>query len=81
MKASALRLIKETGTAAAGAAVAAGALCFAALIHDVTGPQRFEARTVSNLALASLLLPGVASLPLQAAGKASDKLARLEHGC
>ena len=81
MKASTLRLIKDAGTAAAGAAVAAGALCFAVMIQDVTGPQRFDARTVSNLALASLLLPGVASLPLQAAGKASDKLARLEHGC
>tara|TARA_B100001287_G_scaffold173208_1_gene145881 strand:- start:292 stop:444 length:153 start_codon:yes stop_codon:yes gene_type:complete len=44
-------------------------------VHDVTGPQRFDSRTISNLALAALIVPGLASLPLAAASEASDELA------
>jgi|MDSZ01.2.fsa_nt_gb hypothetical protein len=49
----------------------AGVSCFAALMHDVTGPQDYSARTVSNLALAALVLPGAAVLPLAAASRKS----------
>ena len=47
----------------------AGVGCFAALMHDTTGPRTYSARTISNLALAALVLPGAAVLPLTAANR------------
>ena len=47
----------------------AGVGCFAALMHDTTGPRAYSARTISNLALAALVLPGAAVLPLTAANR------------
>lgn len=47
----------------------AGVGCCAALLHDVTGPRTYSARTISNLALAALVLPGVAVAPLAAANR------------
>ena len=47
----------------------AGVGCFAAVMHDVTGPKAYSARTISNLALAALVLPGAAVLPLAAANR------------
>ena len=41
------------------------------LMHDTTSPRTYSARTISNLALASLVLPGVAVLPLTAANRKS----------
>ena len=55
--------------------IALGVSAFAVLVHDVTGPQRLDSRTISNLALAALIVPGVASLPLAAASRAADEIA------
>ena len=79
MKVSTLRLIDYAGAAAAGAAFCIGGFCFGVMIHDVTGPQRFDGRTISNLALAALIVPHAGVLPLIASGKASDKLVRLQE--
>jgi len=38
-------------------------------MHDTTGPRTYSARTISNLALAALVLPGAAVLPLTAANR------------
>tara|TARA_B100000405_G_scaffold57653_1_gene39089 strand:+ start:950 stop:1180 length:231 start_codon:yes stop_codon:yes gene_type:complete len=69
-----LRFFKNAGLIAAFSLQVAAVSCFAALMHDVTGPRTYSARTVSNLALAALLLPGAAVAPLALAGRAADQL-------
>jgi len=72
-----LTFIKRTGMAASLALQIAGVSCFAAMMHDITGPRDYTARAVSNLALASLILPGLAVAPLAAASRAANRLEEL----
>ena len=44
-----------------------GLSCFAAFLHDTATTRRFTAKTLSGLALASLIIPAVGVLPLVAA--------------
>lgn len=69
-----LQLIQRTGLAASLAFQIAGVSCFAAMMHDITGPRDYTARAVSNLALASLILPGLAVAPLAAASRAANRI-------
>ena len=75
MKLFSLRCIKHGCAALSLAPLAVGFTAFSVLVHDVTGPQRFDSRTISNLALAALIVPGLASLPLAAASEAADEIA------
>ena len=72
-----LRFFKNAGLTAALSLQVAGVSCFAAMMHDVTGPRNYTAAAVSNLALASLILPGLAVAPLALAGRAADQLQEL----
>ena len=65
-----VELIKTlSGIAASLAFQGAGVSCFAVLMHDTTGPRNLTSQAISNLCLASLLLPGVAVAPLAAASR------------
>ena len=44
------------------------------LMHDTTGPRNLTSQAISNLCLASLLLPGVAVAPLAAASRAANRI-------
>ena len=70
-----LRCIKHWCAALSLAPLALGVTAFSVLVHDVTGPQRLDSRSISNLALAALIVPGLSALPLAAASEAADELA------
>lgn len=44
-----------------------GVSCFAAFLHDTAISRKFTAKTLSGLALASMVIPAVGVLPLMAA--------------
>ena len=69
-----VELFKRAGIAASLAFQVAGISCFAVLMHDTTGPRNLTSQAISNLCLASLLLPGVAVAPLAAASRAANRI-------
>lgn len=69
-----LQLIQRAGMAASLALQIGGLSCFAAMMHDITGPRDYTSRAISNLALASLILPGLAVAPLAVASRAADRI-------
>ena len=75
MKPFFLRCIKHGCAALSLTPLALGVTAFSVLVHDVTGPQRLDSRSISNLALAALIVPGLSALPLAAASEAADELA------
>lgn len=64
-----LPLMKRALLTVSAVGVAAGVACFVAAI---TGAGRLSNGTVSNLALAALLLPHAAAAPLMAADRLAD---------
>lgn len=68
-----LQLIQRAGMAASLALQIGGLSCFAAMMHDVTGPRDYSSRAISQLCLASLILPGLAVAPLAVASRAANR--------
>ena len=76
--------MKNTLLALTFVPMAAGLGCFGVLMHDVISSGNagrpnlhHSSRTISNLALGALILPGLAALPLAAAQRLQNREERV----